>query len=52
MCHNRCFYHFFGHRHRNAKQFKVRKTCMLTNELDYGHYNENIGFKRGAVSNL
>ncbi|PKP20803.1 MAG: metallophosphoesterase [Bacteroidetes bacterium HGW-Bacteroidetes-21] len=34
----------FGHHHSNINDFTIGKTQMLTNQLGYIKYNENIGF--------
>lgn len=42
----------FGHHHRNVSAFKIGDTSMLTNQLGYVKYGENVGFRRNAVIEL
>lgn len=41
-------YWIYGHHHSNVGDFQIGKTKLLTNQLGYVKYNENIGFNSKA----
>lgn len=45
-------YWLYGHHHVNTPAFLIGKTQLLTNQLGYIKYKENIGFKKDAVIEL
>lgn len=45
-------YWLYGHHHFNTPQFFIGKTKLLTNQLGYLKFKENIGFKQAAVIEL
>lgn len=45
-------YWIYGHHHSNIKDFNVHKTKLVTNQLGYIRYGENIGYKDGAVTEI
>ena len=42
-------YWLFGHHHQDIADFKIGTTKMITNQLGYVKYNENIGFDNGRT---
>lgn len=42
----------YGHHHRNEDQFKIGSTQLLTNQLGYIEYGENVGFRNNAILEL
>ena len=42
-------YWLYGHHHFNTPAFKIGNTTLLTNQLGYIKFKENIGFKNDAV---
>lgn len=42
-------YWIYGHHHINTPAFKVGNTTLLTNQLGYVQYNEQMGFNAEAV---
>ena len=42
-------YWLYGHHHVNVPEFSIGKTKLLTNQLGYIKYKENIGFKNNAT---
>lgn len=42
-------YWIYGHHHCNVKDFNMHKTKLITNQLGYVRYRENIGYKDDAV---
>lgn len=42
-------YWIYGHSHRNVPLRKIGKTKLVTNQLGYVAYNENIGYKNDAT---
>ena len=34
----------YGHSHRNKNDFKIKETCMISNQLGYVRYNEHWSF--------
>lgn len=45
-------YWVYGHHHVNTPAFLIGKTQLLTNQLGYIKYKENIGFKNNAAIEL
>ena len=45
-------YWVYGHHHYNTPEFFIGKTKLLTNQLGYLKFKENIGFKQDAVIEL
>jgi predicted phosphohydrolase len=46
---NNINYWLYGHHHVNTPDFTIGKTQLLTNQLGYIKYKENIGFRNEAV---
>ena len=44
-------YWIFGHHHRNVENFKIGETELMTNQLGYIRYNENIRFNHTIALN-
>ena len=42
-------YWIYGHHHFNTATFKIGNTTLLTNQLGYIKFKENIGFKNDAI---
>lgn len=42
-------YWIYGHHHCNISDFNIGNTKMITNQLGYIRYEENIGYKESAV---
>ena len=42
-------YWLYGHHHFNTPAFKVGKTTLLTNQLGYIKFKENMGFRNDAI---
>ena len=42
----------YGHHHCNTVDFKIGKTCLLTNQLGYVSHNEHKTFKHDAIIDL
>ena len=45
-------YWIYGHHHFNTPAFKIGNTMLLTNQLGYMKFKENIGFKNDAVIDI
>ena len=45
-------YWLYGHHHFNTPDFFIGKTKLLTNQLGYIKYKENVGFRNDAVIEL
>jgi predicted phosphohydrolase len=45
-------YWIYGHHHENTLDFKIGKTNMLTNQLGYVKYNENLLFRPDKVFSI
>lgn len=41
-------YWIYGHHHSNVNDFQIGNTKLVTNQLGYVKYNENIGFNSKA----
>jgi predicted phosphohydrolase len=42
----------FGHHHQNIPEFNIGNTKMVTNQLGYVNYGEDVGYRRDAVVEL
>lgn len=42
-------YWIYGHHHRNVSAFSIEKTEVLTNQLGYVHFSEDVGFERNKI---
>ncbi|MBG6063204.1 3',5'-cyclic AMP phosphodiesterase CpdA [Flavobacterium sp. CG_9.1] len=42
-------YWIYGHHHCNVNDFEIKNTKLLTNQLGYIKYNENVGFNDKAI---
>ncbi|OAB30601.1 Calcineurin-like phosphoesterase [Flavobacterium fryxellicola] len=42
-------YWIYGHNHCNVNDFEIKNTKLLTNQLGYIKYNENVGFNDKAI---
>ena len=45
-------YWIYGHHHFNTPAFKIGNTTLLTNQLGYIKFKENIGFKNDAIIDI
>jgi len=45
-------YWLYGHTHANTPVFKIGKTTLLTNQLGYVKYKENINFNKDKIFNV
>jgi predicted phosphohydrolase len=45
---NEIDYWVYGHHHYNTEEFSIGNTKLLTNQLGYVRYNENLGYSNGA----
>ena len=43
---NEIDYWIYGHHHFNTEDFLIGKTKLLTNQLGYARYGENLNYKR------
>lgn len=42
-------YWIYGHHHSNVRDFQIGNTKLVTNQLGYVKYNENIGYNNKAI---
>ncbi|WP_242497108.1 metallophosphoesterase [Flavobacterium petrolei] len=49
---NNVAYWIYGHHHTNVNDFIVGNTKLLTNQLGYVKYNENIGYSDRAIISI
>lgn len=42
-------YWIYGHHHSNVEDFQICNTKLITNQLGYVKYNENIGYNNEAI---
>ena len=45
-------YWIYGHHHSNVGDFQIGNTKLITNQLGYVKYNENIGYNNKAIISL
>lgn len=46
---NEIDYWLYGHHHYNTEDFLIGNTTLLTNQLGYVRYGENLGYKNGMT---
>lgn len=46
------YYWIYGHSHHNTPDFSVGRTQLLTNQLGYVRYNEQIDYHNGKIINI
>lgn len=50
--HGNIDYWIYGHHHSNVGDFQIGNTKLITNQLGYVKYNENIGYSNKAILTL
>ena len=45
-------YWIYGHHHHNIPDFKINKTVLVTNQLGYVEYGEQVNFNNDRIINL